>query len=328
LLDDQHAANRLRRYAGESIYRQPMSKRFARRVLATLIALYCVFCIAGGIVLAELSLRLHRLPLCDTTAQRTRLRQLDATVEDVFITAQDGAVLRAWFITPSDPNGRSVIILHGVTANRIGSTGFAEMFLNKGYAVLLPDSRAHGESGGTIATYGILERYDTNLWVRWMRQRAPGCTYLLGESMGAAIGLQAEAATSELCALAVESPYSTFRAISYERLGRGSHAGTLFWRTLGRPVLEVAIVYTRLRYGIYLPNANPEAAVEQASTPTLLIAGTADVNIPMHHAQELEQVCAFHCALWIVPGAAHGGASTVAHAEFEQRVLGFFAAHD
>ncbi len=86
---------------------------------------------------------------------------------------------------------------------------------------------------------------------------------------------------------------------------------------VGRPAIEIAIAYTRLRYGIYLPDANPEAAVEHSHTPSLLIAGTADDIVPMHHAQELENICASHCALWIVPGAGHGKASTVAHAEFE-----------
>jgi fermentation-respiration switch protein FrsA (DUF1100 family) len=236
--------------------------------------------------------------------------------------------LKAWFIRPEHPNGKSVIVMHGVTDNRIGASGFAPMFLNRGYAVLVPDSREHGESGGDIATYGILEREDVHRWAQWLRERVPGCTYLLGESMGAAIGLQSTQVTPELCAVAVESPYSTFRSISYERLGRGSHTGTLFWKTFGRPIIEAAIVYTRLRYGIYLPDANPEAAVRGAATPTLLIAGTADVNIPMHHAQELQAVCASHCELWIVPGAAHGEASVVDYAGFERRVLAWFQAHD
>lgn len=301
-------------------------KHVLRRTLKALLILYALVCLIGGILLADLSLRLHKLPLGDTSSFYARMQHMQASVEDASITASDGAVLKAWFIVPPNPNGRSVIILHGVTANRVSSTGFAEMFLSTGYSVLVPDSREHGESGGKIATYGVLERYDVKQWVAWMRQRVPGCTYLLGESMGAAIGLQATAVTPDLCAVAVEDPYSTFREIGYERLGRGTHAGTLVWETLGRPILEVAIVYTKLRYGIYLPDADDVDAVEQSRVPTLLIAGTADVNIPMHHAQELEQACAAHCTLWIVPGADHGGASTVAHAEFERRILRFFGA--
>ena len=71
----------------------------------------------------------------------------------------------------------------GVTANRVESTGYAEMFLSHGFAVLLPDSRRHGESDGPIATYGVLERQDVKAWVHWVGARGPGCVYLLGESM-------------------------------------------------------------------------------------------------------------------------------------------------
>ena len=307
----------------------PMNRhRTAVRFSVWLVALYSMVCLAVGIALAELSLRLHKLPLRATEEHRARIREkFHVEIADVVLTVADGAILKAWFIQPLNSNGKSVIILHGVTANRVDSTGFAEIFLNQGYSVLMPDSREHGESGGMIATYGILEKQDVNLWTQWLRQRAKGCTYLLGESMGAAIGLQATAVSPSLCAVAVESPYSTFREISYERLGRGTHTGTLFWRTVGRRVIEVAIVYTRLRYGIYLPDADPEAAVEHSTVPSLLIAGTADKNIPMHHAEELESVCPTHCALWIVPGADHGGASTVAHVEFERRILDWFQTH-
>jgi fermentation-respiration switch protein FrsA (DUF1100 family) len=307
----------------------PMNRhRTAVRLSVLLFALYSVVCLVLGVALAESSLRLRKLPLRAIEEHRSRIREkFHVEIADVALTAADGAILKAWFIQPLDANGQSVIILHGITANRVDSTGFAEMFLNQGYSVLMPDSREHGESGGIIATYGILEKQDVNLWTQWLRQRAAGCTYLLGESMGAAIGLQATAVSPNLCAVAVESPYSTFREISYERLGRGTHTGTLFWRSVGRPVIEVAIAYTRLRYGIYLPDADPEAAVEHSTVPSLLIAGTADNNIPMHHAQELEGVCATHCALWIVPGADHGGVSTVAYIEFERRILDWFQTH-
>ena len=193
--------------------------------------------------------------------------------------------------------------------------------------MLLPDSREHGTSGGVVATYGILERDDVRRWVSWVRGRARGCTYLLGESMGAAIGLQATAVTPQLCAVAVESPYAEFREISYERLGRETGLGALFWRTVGRPVIEVAILYAGARYDVNLPMAEPKSAVEVSRVPTLLIAGTEDRNIPPHHAEELEAVCASHCALWMVPGANHGGASAVAPAEFWKRVGGWFQEH-
>jgi fermentation-respiration switch protein FrsA (DUF1100 family) len=297
--------------------------------LFTVLGFYAAASLAVAIPLAETSLHVPRHPLGNTTPYRTRIRtQYQTEVEDITLPTPDRAILHAWYIQPTHPNHRSVLILHGLGGNRIDSTGFADIFLTHGYSVLLPDSRAHGESTGPILTYGILERNDIALWTGWLRHRAPACTYLLGESMGAAIALQSTAVDPNLCAVAVESPYATFRAISYDRLGHATGTGPLFWRTLGRPALELAILYTRIRYSLYLPDADPQAAVQASNTPILLIAGTADQNIPMHHAQQLAAACPTHCTLWIVPGAGHGGASTVAHDEFATRVLNWFQTHD
>jgi hypothetical protein len=48
------------------------------------------------------------------------------------------------------------------------------MFLAHGYIVLAPDSRAHGESGGDIATYGLLEWDDAHRWVSWLMEEELG----------------------------------------------------------------------------------------------------------------------------------------------------------
>jgi pimeloyl-ACP methyl ester carboxylesterase len=291
-------------------------------------AVYVTLCLVVGIALSYLSLHLQRMSQRSVTAFQEKIRaQYGADLQDVSISAKDRVVLRAWLAQPTHPNGRSVIILHGITSSRSDSTGFAEPFLAHGYTVLMPDSRSHGASGGDLATYGILERDDIHLWANTLTAKTPGCVYLLGESMGAAIALQAMTTTPELCAVAVEDPYSTFRSISYERLGRGTHTGKLFWQTLGRPVLEVAIGWTRLRYGFWLTDASPLNAVRSTRVPALLIAGTEDDNIPMHHAQKLQAACGARCSLWIVQGAGHCGASSVAHDEFEHRILDWFSSH-
>jgi pimeloyl-ACP methyl ester carboxylesterase len=299
------------------------------RNLAIALGVYLGLCVVAGIGLAEISLHLPKHRYEDRAGFQARvLRQFQAHVYDVQTTGEDGAVLRAWFVEPPHPNGQSVILLHGIAGNRIDPSGYGDIFLRHGYSILLPDSREHGVSGGKIATYGILERNDVKRWVAMVRHRDPGCTYLLGESMGAAIGLQATEVTPELCAVAVEAPYAHFREISYERLGHATDTGPLFWRTVGRPVSEAAILFARVRYGIWLPDAAPASAVERSHTPTLLIAGTKDEQIPMHNSVELEQACQDHCMLWIVPGADHGGASTVEPIAFQHRVLAFFRKHE
>ena len=70
--------------------------------------------------------------------------------------------------------------------------GFAELFLSHGFTVLIPDSRAHGESGGDFSTYGLKESDDVHRWFDWLViQQHSKCIFGMGESMGAAILLQA-----------------------------------------------------------------------------------------------------------------------------------------
>jgi alpha-beta hydrolase superfamily lysophospholipase len=302
-----------------------------RRVLQLSTGLFILYILAAtlcGIFLAEITLRLPRRHLAHQAEAAEIVRQQFHTdLRQVGISASDGTELKAWYISPPKSSGDAVILLHGVTDNREGVAGFAPMFLNAGYAVLIPDSRAHGESGGEIATYGIRERYDTKQWNEWLKQQSHGCVYLFGESMGAAIALQATEVTPGLCAVAVESPFSTFREIAFDRMAQHSPFGTWFWRSAGRPVIEIALAYGRLRYDVNLTDASPEQAMEHSRVPALLVAGTADHNIPMRHSAELVKAAGSHTELWVVEGADHGGAVAVAHDEFQRRILSWFRDH-
>ena len=303
--------------------------RIALSIVGFLPLLYLALCAVLGVSLAESTLRLPVQHVFTGGLFRMRMqKQFEAGVQPVSVLAADGVKLSAWWVQPAHPNGRAVLLLHGIGGNRVDMSGFADIFVAKGYGVLLPDSRGHGESGGRIATFGILERDDVRRWAAWVRGRAPGCTYVLGESMGAAVALEATAVTPQICAAAVEDPFARFRPVVYERLGRETGLGTRFWRTMGWPIVQVAIDWAHFRYGVWLPDAAPEAAITRSQAPVLLMTGTADNNIPMHHAQDLERACGGRCALWVVPGAGHGGISSLTGAEFGHRILVWFETHD
>src|SRR5579863_1737392 len=82
--------------------------------------------------------------------------------EDLDVRAPDGAILRGWIVRPPNPNCSVVLLFHGVSDNRVGVIGQSEFLLRAGYTVVMMDARAHGASGGSIATYGWLERQDTH----------------------------------------------------------------------------------------------------------------------------------------------------------------------
>lgn len=292
------------------------------RFAAVTTATYLGVSLFAAWMLAQLAVHPGRRPLDPTVSQ-----QLGVPVENVSITAPDGAVLKAWFAQPDHPNGAAVILLHGVADNRQGVVGFGAMFLRHGYAVLLPDSRAHGESGGALPTYGVLERDDVRRWAAWLHPQAAGCEYLFGESMGAAIAIQVSAVTPGICGIAVESAFATFREIANDRIAQMARAGLWFPETVGALPREEALLYIEVRYREDLADASPLQAIRQTRVPALLICGTADANIPMRHSVELYRAGRSHSELWIVEGADHTSAVSVNPAEYERRVVGWFDTH-
>ena len=260
-------------------------------------------------------------------AQNVSVRE-DAALSEAGVVADDGAMLRAWIMTPRKGNGDAVILLHGQGDNRAGMLGVADLLLRHGYAVLLPDARAQGASGGAVATYGVKESDDLRRWYAWLkRAQNPRCIDAVGNSMGAAIVLEATASTPELCAVAAESPFSSFREAAYLRLGQQFGAGPWLGRTLLFPAVEAGFLYARLRYGVDFERASPARAAAASRVPILLIHGLADTNLPPYFSEAIKAGRP-DAMLWEPPDAGHCGAMKAAPAEYERRVTGWFASHE
>jgi uncharacterized protein len=301
------------------------------RKLLLIIGAYLALAAAGGVFVSEASLHLRRLPLRHGRLIAAIAREkYGAELQDVAIKAHDGVELKGWYIQPRNNNGRAVILLHAITDNREGVAGYGGIFLGQGYSVLLPDARGHGESGGQLATYGVREADDLHRWVSWLylnHLSSDGCVYGFGESYGAALILESLAVEPRYCAAAVESAFSTAREMSYERVSGPLHLRPWFGRTIGWPVIESALIYSKLRYGIDLLEPSPLDGVERSRVPVLLIHGLKDQTISPHHAEILAQGAPDRVQLWLVPGAGHTMAWATAHQEFENRVTAWFAEH-
>jgi pimeloyl-ACP methyl ester carboxylesterase len=284
--------------------------RWTARLLLTWLGVFLVFALIAGILLAEVTVHPGRNVQRDPDEmrmQRTAQRDHDDLAE-VSITAQDGATLSAWSIRPPSPNGNAVILLHGLGDNRTGMTGYGELLLRNGFSVLMPDARAHGKSGGNLATFGLLETEDIHRWLDWLQLNThPACIFGLGESMGAAQLLQSLRTETRFCAVVAESPFASFREIGYDRVGQRFNTGPWLGRTILRPIVEFAFLYARLKYKLNFEQVSPEDAIAQTKVPIFLIHGKADSNIPVRHA---ELIFAHNpgISFWAVPNADHCGA--------------------
>lgn len=301
--------------------------RRSRRLLLALL-LYLSFSAIVGIFVADGSLHPAKRPLAaeDLATVRGVFQELNADVAETSIAATDGATLRAWFVNPKQKNGNAAILLHGLGDNRLGMVGYAKLLIANGYAVLLPDARAHGISGGDLATYGLLERDDIRRWADFLSSETrASCAFGLGESMGAAQLLQSLGSHPKLCAVVAESSFASFREIAYDRMGQPFHTGPWLGRTLFRPIVEFALIRARWKYGLAMQEISPEESIAHSHIPVLLIHGEVDSNIPVRHARMIHAHDP-QTVLWEVPNADHCDAASIAPAEFDRRVLEWFAA--
>jgi pimeloyl-ACP methyl ester carboxylesterase len=295
-----------------------------------MVAAVFVLSVVGGAILAEGALHpVRRLLLQLDQRRATEIANSNASdLTDIGIPANDGVILRAWNLQPRKNVGNAVILSHGLSDNRAGMMAYAQFFVRHGYDVLIPDARAHGMSGGQVATYGIRESNDLHRWLDWLElNEHPACIYGFAESMGAAGLLQSLQSESRFCAVAAESPFSSFREIAYDRVGQFFHTGRWLGRTIFRPVLECAFIYAKWRYHLNFDIESPEQAVESTKVPVLLIHGQLDSNIPVRHSRKIAAGNR-NVALWEVRGADHCGAIGVAPVELERRVTEWFRQND
>ena len=295
--------------------------------LAVLFVTYLVLSLLAGILLCNSTLHPVRRPLTaqDESQAHVLARLQNASLYDISLTTPDHLQLKAWLFTPAISNNSALILLHGLSDNRTGMLGYAELLLSRHFTVLLPDARAHGASSGDLATYGLLERNDIREWFDWLAQTEhPSCIDGFGESMGAAQLLQALAVEPNFCAVAAESSFSNFHEIADDRPGQFFRTGPWLGRTLLRPALAFAFWYGREKYSLDLEKVSPEVIVATTLTPVLLIHGKEDRNIPVRHS---ERIAARNPSviLWKVPNADHCGAISTAPEEFKTRLLAWYA---
>ena len=250
------------------------------------------------------------------------LQQTKAIREDVAVQTYDHVELRGWKVRAAKPNGDWVLLFHGVSDNRTGVLGAAELLLRHGFSVVMVDSRAHGMSGGDMATYGWKERYDTVAIVDALyATENVRHLFALGVSMGAAIALQSAAVEPRIEGVVAEDPFADLREVSYD------YAGLRSWPWLGKTFLRPAAVmamHSMSKAGGFNPGeVSPAKAVAERPFAVLLICGTRDTTIPCRHAERIYQAAQGPKELWIVPGAAHASALGQNPVDYEKRVVDF-----
>lgn len=224
---------------------------------------------------------------------------------DVYITSFDGLRLHAtYFPAVTDSEGkRAVICFHGYTGEGLSNhIAIADYFLKHGYAVLLPDARAHGESEGTYIGFGCLDRKDALSWISWLTQECGEDTGIMlhGTSMGGstvlmASGLKLPANVRGIVSdCGFTSPKEVF-----------THVLHSMYHLPAFPAIQGADLLNRKLAGYGMDECNAKYEVRKAEVPILFIHGEADTFVPCSMCDEIYDNCRSPKYKLTVKGAAH-----------------------
>jgi dipeptidyl aminopeptidase/acylaminoacyl peptidase len=238
--------------------------------------------------------------------------------EAVSFVADDGALLSGTYLAPR--NGAAVVLVHGLFANREQLLPEAQLLASQGYGVLLYDNRAHGNSGGTAATWGQLEALDAARAVDYLENRTqlpPGKIGLLGLSIGGTAVLREAIDDPRVGPVVVEATYSSMSAEIAYMYGR--------WGPLSQlPALWVGQVVGGMDYSKLVAE---NLACSLRGRPLLLVYGSGDTDVPLSEGKRVANAACAPDALLIVNTHLHGRFMQADNApEYAQRLLTFFGA--
>lgn len=243
----------------------------------------------------------------------------EVKTEETTILSEDGLNLWGKLYFQEEKTDKWVIIAHGYTSSHEDIQPIALNFYNKGYNVLTPDMRAHGNSEGKYIGMGWLDRKDMLLWIDYVLSLDNNSQIVLyGESMGGATVMMTsgEDLPSNVKAIIEDCGYTSvqemFEAQLYERFGLPPF-----------PILNAAEVVTSIKAKYNFEEASALEQVKKSKTPMLFTHGGNDNYVPTEMVYRLYEAAQCEKDILVIEGADHGAAPDVDPDTYYDKVFSF-----
>lgn len=191
--------------------------------------------------------------------------------KEVAIASPFGYTIKA-LLAESYQSNRYMIITHGVTENKVNSIKYMNLFLQRGFNVLIYDHRRHGESGGKTTSFGHYEKFDLKAVVDWLKnEKGPDLQLgIHGESMGAATMLLYAGMIEDGADFYIaDCPFSDFKEQLRFRLKKELKLPPALF-------IPIADLFLRFRDKYSISNVSPISVIHHIKHPILFIHSKKD----------------------------------------------------
>ena len=240
-------------------------------------------------------------------------------VEAVTFPSKSGATISGWLVA-GETNRGVVILQHGVHADKSTLVGRAKFLSAAGYAVLMFDFQAHGESAGHVITFGFLESRDSQAAVEFVKNKFPGKPVaVIGVSLGAAAAVLANPPL-DVQALVLEMMYPNIEDAVKDRI-------EMRLGPLGRCLSPLLTTQIPFRAGCSVESLSPLRAVAKITAPKLFLAGTEDRETKFAEAKMIFTNAAEPKIFLAFDGARHEDLNHFAPEPYQKIILDFLESH-
>jgi len=260
--------------------------------------------------------------------------------QEITLRTADGVELAGTLARPQGGERPPVIVFcHEFGADRRSAGLYAGWLLEAGYALLAFDFRGHGDSKNTgdyVPRQWATDREvaDLEAALEYARGRSDldaDELVLFGISRGGNVATVLASRDPAVRAVVADGLFSTRRTLlEYMRRWVSIFADVrLVYSHLPEWVFrmyeKLTLLVSELRLGVHFLVL--EEALRKRRCPLLMIHGEDDSYIDVSQARWLYQQAAPPKELWVVRGARHNQAVSVAAAQYRQRILQFITRH-
>ena len=239
---------------------------------------------------------------------------------EIKIQTPDSLTLSALLVqSNTDTSFATVVLLHGISGCKETQFERAQVLAEAGYASLLLDLRAHGQSEGEYCTFGYHEKNDLRAVADTLNRIFPNRPLAVwGASLGGAVTLQAMSVEPRYQFGIVESTFDELNKVAMEYGSDWFFGLRSYWLT--RRVLQKSGEIANFKPD----SVKPVQAAATIQRPVLFIHGDKDSRIPMWFGERNYEACPSPDKLWVkVRGGGHNNLWRMAGDTMQQAVLRF-----
>ncbi len=243
--------------------------------------------------------------------------------QEVTIKNRKGKTLHGMEFRNPENTNVWVIVLHGWTNVKREVSSYAMEHYKRGFNVLIPDLRGHGNSESKFVSMGWLDRLDVVDWTQSIAKENPKAKIIIhGVSMGGATTMMTTGEKlPENVVMAIEDcGFMGVKEIFTDQCIRKYHLPP-------KLVMPQASLVCKLINGFFFGEASAVKQVKKSKTPTLFIHGDKDNFVLLENLEPVYKACAAEKEKYIIRGAEHAVSSHWFHEEYWQVVNDFVDRH-